>query len=486
MNACKNIIQKHFRILFCVLLSICIILMVLVVAFLWSTAEDTNKKASEFDFAIHIVDVGQGDAIVVVLPTNEVLMIDAGPLASNRALMQYFDSMIRINKNKIDKIDYAILTHPDEDHCGGMSEVLSKYAVRYFFRPNVVATNSVDKNFIDLGYINQDTSQLHKTNSYSYSRTIDSVYQHSESVLINSDTPHKLVGHTSNENNKWSVEIYPFGSKQMVGSVDNNYSPIIILECRQQKFVFCGDADGKVLNLFMEMQKNKGIWGLQANFVMLGHHGSNKDGTNSQEFLSFVLGDNIDSQVIGHNQSLVDKKENKIMENIQYQKSNKFTNKIIKSNDLVNNQNIAHSHYFNNFEYINKDNFLLEKMQTTSNTITSDKQILSHHQNIQQGIQRNKMVAISVGKNQYGHPSAEVLANLQQVGVGENDIYRTDYDGNIIVGIKFDYNLFVQTIRLQSEQKIVIMIAKVGLMLFTIFFGVLCMSSFIYFYNKKN
>lgn len=42
---------------------------------------------------------------------------------------------------------------------------------------------------------------------------------------------------------------------------------------------------------------------------------------------------------------------------------------------------------------------------------------------------------ISVGKNSYGHPSDETIERLENAGVSENCIYRTDNNGNILVGI---------------------------------------------------
>ncbi len=39
-----------------------------------------------------------------------------------------------------------------------------------------------------------------------------------------------------------------------------------------------------------------------------------------------------------------------------------------------------------------------------------------------------KVAVISVGKNSYGHPSAEALAKLTSVGT---DIHRTDKEGDI-------------------------------------------------------
>ena len=46
-----------------------------------------------------------------------------------------------------------------------------------------------------------------------------------------------------------------------------------------------------------------------------------------------------------------------------------------------------------------------------------------------------KNVIISVGENNYGHPTSEVLQRLDEI-VGEYNLYRTDRDDNIFVKVK--------------------------------------------------
>lgn len=50
-------------------------------------------------------------------------------------------------------------------------------------------------------------------------------------------------------------------------------------------------------------------------------------------------------------------------------------------------------------------------------------------------IVKPEYAVISVGKNSYGHPSDETLERLENCGVNEKCIYRTDNNGNILVGI---------------------------------------------------
>ena len=46
-----------------------------------------------------------------------------------------------------------------------------------------------------------------------------------------------------------------------------------------------------------------------------------------------------------------------------------------------------------------------------------------------------EIAVIPVGKNSYGHPTEQTLTNLKEAGVSENNIYRTDINGNIAVGV---------------------------------------------------
>lgn len=64
---------------------------------------------------IHFLDVGQGDAALLILPTGERVMIDTGTEESGESILSHFA------KWKVDYIDYVILSHTHSDHAGGFS-----------------------------------------------------------------------------------------------------------------------------------------------------------------------------------------------------------------------------------------------------------------------------------------------------------------------------------------------------------------------------
>lgn len=79
---------------------------------------------------ISFLDVGQGDAIFIDAPNGNQVLIDGGKDSSVlRALgraMPWYDR----------SIDVVIPTHPDQDHIGGLMQILARFRVGLFVRAN--------------------------------------------------------------------------------------------------------------------------------------------------------------------------------------------------------------------------------------------------------------------------------------------------------------------------------------------------------------
>ncbi len=84
---------------------------------------------AEADLQIHFLDVGQGDA-AIILCDGEAMMIDGGlPGAS-----QFIYSYIR-NTLKLDMIEVMVATHPHDDHIGGLAAALNAVPVELIVSP---------------------------------------------------------------------------------------------------------------------------------------------------------------------------------------------------------------------------------------------------------------------------------------------------------------------------------------------------------------
>lgn len=84
------------------------------------------------DGKLHLVfcDVGQGDAVLIYQGSSQIL-VDGGPDASVLSClskhMPFWDR----------KIEAVVMTHPDEDHFGGLVDVVRRYEVGMFLTPGI-------------------------------------------------------------------------------------------------------------------------------------------------------------------------------------------------------------------------------------------------------------------------------------------------------------------------------------------------------------
>ncbi len=76
------------------------------------------------DLDVVFLDVGHGDAILLRTPSDHTVLIDGG--RDPRAVVRQLDERLPFWDRRIDLV---VMTHPDEDHVGGLPEVLERYDV---------------------------------------------------------------------------------------------------------------------------------------------------------------------------------------------------------------------------------------------------------------------------------------------------------------------------------------------------------------------
>lgn len=99
------------------------------------------ERMPEGELSVHFVDVGQGDA-ALLLTSDAAVMIDAGPGSARTDLLEYV-------REYTDHIDLMILTHPHEDHIGGAADVLRSITTAKVIMPDVTSSTRTFENLLD-------------------------------------------------------------------------------------------------------------------------------------------------------------------------------------------------------------------------------------------------------------------------------------------------------------------------------------------------
>ena len=98
---------------------LCIVLLLAVTISLSPCAFAENEKSS---LEVHFLDVGQGDASLIVCD-GKAMLIDGGKSDKSSLIYSY------LHNKGINKLEYIVCTHPDEDHNGGLAGALNAVQV---------------------------------------------------------------------------------------------------------------------------------------------------------------------------------------------------------------------------------------------------------------------------------------------------------------------------------------------------------------------
>ncbi|WP_060668432.1 ComEC/Rec2 family competence protein [Oceanobacillus caeni] len=211
-----------------------------ILLFITVVPPNINAEAPPF-MEVHFIDVGQGDSILVETPNDKTILIDGGlPKAGNKVVSY-------LKKQKIEKIDLLIATHPDYDHIGGLIHVMKSFEVKQIL----------------------DTGKIHLTRAFAkYAAEIrkqgipKKVAKPNQRIQLDSDL---------------TIQVLNAYQKDQ----SNNESSIVLkMTYNEMDFLFMGDATIKQEKKLMEK------YDIQSEIMKVAHHGS--DTSTSLEFLREV------------------------------------------------------------------------------------------------------------------------------------------------------------------------------------------------------
>jgi competence protein ComEC len=110
----------------------------------WVFDEPTTEPIGGQTLQIVVLDVGQGDAIVVISPGGQTMLIDGGNSAQDgeQVIVPY------LQDRGFDRLNVMVLTHPDADHVGGLPTVLRQMPVDVVVSTGQVHTTQIYAEFL--------------------------------------------------------------------------------------------------------------------------------------------------------------------------------------------------------------------------------------------------------------------------------------------------------------------------------------------------
>jgi beta-lactamase superfamily II metal-dependent hydrolase len=190
----------------------------------------TGILIAQENLQIYFLDVGQGDASVIISSSGQVVMIDSGP--DEKLILDHLKNL------NISHIDLLIATHAHADHITGMDKIIAKYKPKAFIDPGIPHTTATYQRMI---------TAIDKYNINYYEGI-------SRKINLGSLT----------------FTILPPAVPLIKGSELNNNSVVVRLDYKDFSCLFTGDIEKeREAQLLTESRSN-----LNVDILKIPHHGS--------------------------------------------------------------------------------------------------------------------------------------------------------------------------------------------------------------------
>ncbi|MBQ2937453.1 MAG: DNA internalization-related competence protein ComEC/Rec2 [Clostridia bacterium] len=204
---------------------------------------------------VHFIDVGQGDSSLIITPQNKTILIDGGGSTNSEFDVGKNTLLPYILDRGFTKIDIIIISHFDNDHVGGIFEILNELKVKKVYISKQIEKTENYKKFLEI----------------TTKRNIK-VYE-------------VIAGNRIQvERNLYFDVLWP-KDNQITTNISNNNAIVCNLHYKKFSMLFTGDiekiAEEEILDFY---NKNKFL--LKSDILKVGHHGSKT--STSSNFLNIT------------------------------------------------------------------------------------------------------------------------------------------------------------------------------------------------------
>lgn len=229
--------------------------------------QDDTTLVPDGTLEVKVLDVGQGDCILITFPDGQIMVMDIGSEFRSTSPWNVIDGELK--EKGITTIDYMFLSHTDYDHSREVAKLCDNYEIKSFYFP----------------VADMDTSS-----------TWEKAYNAAQSETYVEDGETKQAEFNENvgvfriETASWRMKCYSFDEtdyptikNSSSAEKKNSVSPICLLEYADRTIVLTGDANFDTEEYVLA----KGyLNNIDADVLKVGHHGSAS--STSDEFLNKI------------------------------------------------------------------------------------------------------------------------------------------------------------------------------------------------------
>ncbi|MBN1868121.1 DNA internalization-related competence protein ComEC/Rec2 [Candidatus Sumerlaeota bacterium] len=198
-------------------------------------------------FRLTMLDVGQGDCLVLQLPDDKVLMVDTGPPRAARTVLEH------LRTHGVDEILGLVLTHGDSDHIGSAADVIEAVEVAQVFEGSRRSKSEVQKRVDEA------------IEKYGVERT-----RIGRGERIRGAEPVR-------------IDVLNPDLENPVSRSSNNQSIVLLAQYGAVRFLLMGDAE---IAVERDLISEYGPAKLRSSVLKVGHHGS--ESSTSEPFAAAV------------------------------------------------------------------------------------------------------------------------------------------------------------------------------------------------------
>ncbi|KUK53366.1 MAG: DNA internalization-related competence protein ComEC/Rec2 [Desulfotomaculum sp. 46_296] len=211
------------------------------------------KAPSEKQLVMHMIDVGQGESILIQFPAGKNMLVDTGGWngelvtgagAGDKVVVPYLQRL------GIHRLDALLLTHSHEDHTGGAAAVVKSIPVAL-----IIVSSAAQKTDLPSGASSEEDPYSRLLEGFQKKGVNLRAVKEGDRLMLDPDVEIKVLG--------------PYLRRAYLTDDENNSSVVLMIRYGRQKFLLTGDISVEAQEGLLKSGAD-----LRADILKIPHHGS--------------------------------------------------------------------------------------------------------------------------------------------------------------------------------------------------------------------